>query len=118
MSDYTDDLQRVVEARRLDSILYIRCYCESGQCPVREFTIKVKDYDDMLLPFRRPLCPLCGSHDTSVHWAHTLDQHERYEESAARKSVNLQLWRRAHPGDTMFPASAWDTDSLPQEGTP
>jgi hypothetical protein len=87
--------------------------CDNSDCAAREVRIHFKEYDGPL-PANLS-CPACR-HQLKLHHVQTLDERERVFEQHARRSVNAQLWRRAHPDSLSMPLSAFGDDRLPESG--
>jgi hypothetical protein len=92
---------------------HIECYCENPDCPAREVEIFFKELDEPL-PSRLG-CPACRR-QLKLHHVQTLDEQEQADEADARRSVNAQLWRRAHPDAFAMPLGAFLDDRLPEPG--
>jgi hypothetical protein len=89
---------------------HVELYCENPDCASREVTIHFKEIDDPLPP--RLCCPACRR-QLKLHHVWTLDEHEREHEREARRRVNAQLWRRAHPDAIAMPLGALLDERLP-----
>ena len=85
-------------------------YCENGDCVAREVDIRFKEHDDQLPS--RLICPACQA-PLTLHGVQTLEERDEAEEAAARRSVNEQLWRRAHPDAFGVPIGVSLDDTLP-----
>lgn len=105
----------VLAALVVDDLVVAELYCRNAGCPVREVTIRIKDYNNQITEHTKPLqCPVCESH-LAVHWAMTFAEHEIWKEREAVMSVNLQRYRRDHDvGDGPLPMSAMVDRTLPR----
>lgn len=111
----TKTLGVIAAARRRDPVLELEAYCEAGDCPARVTTVRVKDYDEELLPLlraRRGLrCPICGG-PLKLHHAITIDEAAAQRRAAARASVAVEMYARDH--DTLaVPMAVYLDDRLP-----
>src|SRR2546422_7383533 len=74
---------------------YLELYCDAEACSAREVVVHVKEHDGPTSPRLR--CPAC-SRPLKLHQVQTREERFDDDEAAARVSVNVQLWKRAHPG--------------------
>jgi len=109
----------LAETRARDGLLVIHAYCPHPGCPVREFDIRVKDYDRELLRLvhdRDLRCAVCGR-PVKCHEVLTFADEQIRDDRRARASVNLQIFERDHqptPGGLLLvPASVMCDDTLP-----
>jgi len=96
--------------------LYLMGYCDSPDCPAREVTIFIKDYDrelDALLTRHGFRCPIC-QRILKTHEVLTLEEHRRHQDQLARMSVNAQLYQQ-RTGSGFIPATVLMDDSLPDK---
>ena len=92
-------LQAIAEARQRGGHqpLTLTGYCDGPDCPGREVTVFVKDYDDELdglITKNGFVCPLCR-HPLKTHYVRTREEVHREEDRLARMSVNTQLYEQA-----------------------
>jgi len=111
----TKTLEAIASARRRDPVLELEAYCEAGGCPARVTTVRVKDYDDELLPLLRRRgglhCPICGR-PLKLHHAFTLGEAVERRRAAARASVAAEMYARDY-GALAVPMAVYLDDRLP-----
>lgn len=94
----SDIRQRLVEGR---GIVEIEMYCDNQGCPSREVTLHIKDHDSdfvVIMKTRGKMrCPVCAK-ALKYHHTKTMWQVNESSEAGARRSVNVQRYRRDHPG--------------------
>jgi hypothetical protein len=106
---------RVLEQARGRSMLSVfigsaELYCREPDCTLRTITIEIKEFDGPTTPGLF-YCPACGN-TLALHLVETLDERRAVDEAAARRSVNEQIWRAAHP-DESVPVEVLLDDRLP-----
>jgi hypothetical protein len=74
---------------------YLELYCDGEGCSAREVVVHVKEHDGPTPA--RLLCPAC-SRPLKLHQVQTREERIDDDETAARVSVNVQLWKRERPG--------------------
>jgi hypothetical protein len=86
-------------------------YCDNELCAAREVEVHLKEHDGEMVATAGWCCPACGA-PLKLHRVETL--HERWDadEAAARRSVNVQRWRREH-GDAAVPIGVLLDSALP-----
>jgi hypothetical protein len=89
---------------------YLELYCDAEGCSVREVVVHVAEHDRPTSP--RLHCPAC-LRPLKLHQAQTREERLEDDEAAARVSVNVQRWRRAHPGEEAVPLGLLLDDRLP-----
>jgi len=111
----TTMLLDVAAARRRDPLLELEAYCESSRCPARVTTVRVKDYDEDLLPLLRRRgglhCPICGG-PLRLHHAFTLGEAEERRRLEARGSVAVEMYARDRDA-LAVPMAVYLDDRLP-----
>ncbi len=96
-------LKALTRARAQYAVLHAETYCRNSDCPVREVEIRFKDEFDSLLELVKESglrCPLCGT-TLTLHHAMSRGEKDEADSSAARASVNLQMYERDHGGGTI-----------------
>jgi len=88
---------------------HVEAYCHHADCAVRVVSLEVKEHDDPLPPRLR--CPACRRL-LKLHSVQTREERMDADEADARRSVNAQLWERAHLGEAV-PIGALLDDTLP-----
>jgi hypothetical protein len=90
-------------------------YCRNPECSARGVRVEIKEHDGPTAP-PRPACPFCRR-PLSLH--HVLTREERLDadETAARGSVNAQLYRQRHGDEAAVPIEVLLDDSLPGGST-
>jgi hypothetical protein len=89
---------------------YLELYCDRDACSAREVVVHVKELDGPTSP--RLCCPAC-LRPLKLHDVQTREERFKDDEAAARVSVNVQLWKRAHPGEKAVPLGMLLDDRLP-----
>lgn len=87
--------RRIADAVQRYPIVVTEMYCSTDLCPVREVTVRIKDYDRVFDDSSLPCCPICHG-ALKVHWVRTWPEQIEEEERSARVSVNEQIQRRDH----------------------
>jgi hypothetical protein len=85
--------------------LVIELGCQNSDCPVREITFRLKDYNVTLASLlRSPVtCPICHTSELALHSVRTFKEVEDDWDRRARACVNGQMWARDHSLDPAFP---------------
>jgi len=89
---------------------YLELYCDRAGCSAREVVVHVKELDRPTPPRLR--CPAC-LRPLKLHDVQTREERINDDEAASRVSVNVQLWKRAHPGKDAVPLGMLLDDRLP-----
>jgi uncharacterized protein YbaR (Trm112 family) len=99
-------------ARSSSPVFYgdLELYCDGDGCSAREVVVHVKELDGPT-PVRLR-CPACRR-PLKLHQVQTREERIGDDEAAARVSVNVQLWKRAHPGEDAIPLGMLLNDRLP-----
>jgi hypothetical protein len=79
---------------------YLELYCDGEGCSVREVVVHVAEHHRPTSP--RLHCPAC-LRPLKLHQVQTREERMDDDEAAARVSVNVQRWKRAHPGEEAVP---------------
>src|SRR5262245_46678070 len=82
-------------ARERDYLLIFELYCDNSDCPTRQVSVRVKDYDRELVTLirQRPQslqCVVCGE-TLKCHWVRTQLQHGNIVARHSRSSVATQM---------------------------
>ena len=107
--------QLIAAARERDPVLELEAHCRSADCPARETTIRVRDYDRELLVLLKRRgglhCPVCGE-SLALHRALTLEEAEKRRRENARGSVAAEMYIRDR-GTPFVPARVLMDTRLP-----
>jgi len=89
---------------------YLELYCDGEGCSVREVVAHVAEHYRPTSPHLH--CPACRR-PLKLHQVQTREERMDDDEAAARVNVNVQRWRRAHPGEEAVPLGLLLDDRLP-----